>query len=77
MTPTEKTPCLRCPDRCIGCHGQDAIGRYICSKYGTWKLAHEEAAARRDQAYREEHDVLHTHMEGSKVYRNRKKKVPR
>lgn len=72
-----KTPCLNCPDRRLGCHGQDESGRYLCERYGTWRAEREAAAARRDQEDREQHDVLCVHGEGVKVYRNRKRKVPR
>lgn len=72
-----KTPCLNCPDRRLGCHGQDEDGRYLCERYGSWKAERKAAAARRDQEEREQHDVLCAHGEGVKVYRNRKRKVPR
>lgn len=50
---TEKTPCLNCPDRRLGCHGQGEDGRYLCERYGAWKAKREAAVARRDQEERE------------------------
>lgn len=74
---SNQAPCLNCPDRHLGCHGQDEAGRWLCERYGAWRAAHEAAASRREQAEREQHDVLRTHIEGVKAYRNRKKKVSR
>lgn len=32
-------PCRGCPDRCVGCHGQEANGLYKCERYGAFVAA--------------------------------------
>ena len=42
-------PCKGCPDRIIGCHGQDANGLYKCERYGEFKAQNDaELSARRE-----------------------------
>ena len=47
-------PCRDCPDRTIGCHGQDANGLYKCERYGEFVTQNEAEK----QLRRKECDVV-------------------
>ena len=50
------SPCVKCADRCIGCHGQEANGLYKCARYAAFvhqRAADAEARRRIEQAERD------------------------
>ena len=51
------TPCLGCPDRCIGCHGQDANGLYKCERYGEFKALNEVEYQARKEYIRQSDEI--------------------
>lgn len=60
-------PCRGCPDRIIGCHGQDANGLYKCERYGIFK-AHADAERERRREFLRENDKL------ADIHKRRQKK---
>lgn len=44
-----EAPCLGCMDRCIGCHGKEPNGLYICERYGEFiREAEDKKRERKD-----------------------------
>lgn len=50
-------PCKDCPDRCVGCHGQDANGLYKCERYGAFKTQQDAEYAARKEFLRQNDEV--------------------